>query len=175
MDLNNLFEDLEAQFEAEVASSQYGAGSASQEQLNAERLPPSGPILIEVELVEGLKLRLIAVTLGLDFVAGVEAGGSAVIAVKNHSIADIKLHQVSATRSYPLKITGREFTEFCGVFTEKKSAVKIHFTDSNQRVKHGWITGQFLNLFEFADRDGANRIFLPSCSISRIEVLPVHN
>ena len=175
MDLNNLFEDLEAQFEAEAAGHFGNSGSVGQTQLNAMKLPPLGPILVEVQLVDGLKLRLIAATLGLDFVSGVEAGSSAAFAIATRSIAEIKLHQVSATQSYQLKITGREFTEFCSVFTEKKSAVKIHFTDPNQQVKHGWITGQFLNLFEFTDRDGANQIFLPSCSISRIEVLPVHN
>jgi hypothetical protein len=175
VDLNNLFEDLEAQFEAEAAGHLGSGGSMGQQQQSGLKLPPQGPILVELQLVDGPKLRLIAATLGLDFVAGVELGSSAVVAIANRAIAEIKLHQVSATQSYPLKITGREFTEFCGIFTEKKSAVKLHFTDPSQRVKHGWITGQFLNLFEFADRDSANQIFLPSCSISRIEVLPVHN
>ncbi|MEY4981163.1 MAG: hypothetical protein RL174_501 [Actinomycetota bacterium] len=175
MDLNHLFEDLEAQFEAAQADHIHSVSSIGQTNLGAPNLPPSGPIMVEVNLVDGLKLFLIAATIGLDFVAGVEVDNASAVAISNRSIAALRLHSVSATQSFELKITGREFTEFCGIFTEKKSPLKIHFSDPSQRVKHGWITGQFLNLFEFADRDGANPIYLPSSAISRIEAVHVHN
>ena len=175
MDLNNLFEDLETQFEAEFASRAGSSSSTSQSQLTALKLPPTGPILVELQLNDGLKFRLIAATLGLNFIAGVEVGSSTAVAISNQCIAQIQLHPVSASKSYELKITGREFIEFCSVFIDQKSLVKIHFSNHDQQIKHGWITGQFLNLFEFVDRNGRARVYLPACSISRIEALPVHN
>lgn len=167
MEFSHLFEDLEAQFAA-----------ANDEPRSAEQpldCLPAGPVLVEIMLAEGSLLKLIAPTLGIDFLAGISLETGAITAISLRTAGSITITQVRPDVSFELKKTGRELAEFSQLFIENKFLVYVHFDSRLMPAKKGWLVGQALTLVKFVDSKSLKSEFFAIATISRIECCSVHN
>lgn len=167
MDLAHLFEDLEAQFDAEkeIATNRAASRKSALE----------GPILLQISLADETKFTLVAPTLGLDFVAGVNQETSALTVIALASVLNLVPIATSNEKSHELRISGLDLAEFCQVFVDHNFQIVINFRDANRVTRSGWLVGQKLTILEFADSMGSKFEFIPVATISRIETFPVHN
>ncbi len=169
MDLDNFFEDLEAEFDAQVA--------AQQKLAFPPKIWPTGPVRVDLICRDSSAHSLIAATIGEDFVAGIDVKNSLAIGINFLEISSLNLIPVTTHQSIDLKISGKSFAEFSEIFAERKSLVCIKFQNSSRdsAAKIGWIRGAAISLICFFERQTGTTMFLPSSSISSIETIPVHN
>lgn len=169
MDLNDFFEDLEAEFD-----SQY---SALQNQQLPPSVLPSGPIRVDLFCLDSMRHRLIAVTLGENFLAGIDVENGSAIVINIFSISHMNFVATSPQESLELKNSGKTFAEFVEIFAEKKSLVRLKFENSRVEAaaKIGWLRGSARNLICFFDRATETLIFYPMEAICSIETFAVHN
>jgi phosphotransferase system HPr-like phosphotransfer protein len=169
MDLNDFFEDLEAEFD-----SQY---SALQNQQLSPSVLPSGPIRVDLLCRDSMHHRMIAVTLGENFLAGIDVENGSAIVINISSISRLIFTSTSKRESIEIKTSGKTFAEFVEIFAEKKSLVRLKsqnlHEDSAARI--GWVRGSARNLICFIDRATDVEIFYPMESVRSIEAIDVHN
>lgn len=169
MDLNNFFEDLEAEFESQIL--------ALQNQQLPPSVLPSGPIKVDLVFKDSTHLSLIAVTLGEDFVAGINPENGSAMAINIYSISRIIFVSTPAQESLELRNSGRTFAEFIQIFAEKKSLVRLKNQNSTHEsaARIGWVQGSSRNLVCFFDRSSRAAVFYPADSVRSIETVSVHN
>lgn len=167
MEFSHLFEDLEAQFAA--------ANSTQKPDSSAFASTPEGPVLAELKFSDGATVLLVAPTLGLDFLAGINQATGTIGAYSLSSTVSISFLPSRAGVSIELKKTGRDFVEFSQVFIENKFLVFVHFLGANRPARQGWLVGCALTLLSFVDSQSLKSEFFAVATIARIECCSVHN
>lgn len=167
VNFDDFFEDLEAQFEAQISST----ATVQQQRTDA----PEGPVLLEIWCRDDNRINLIAPSLGQDFVAGVDLVSNSLNVISYRWIKSIKVHQVATGVSFELKRSGLELAEFCQVFSESKLLVKLVFLDPAIATIQGHISGQLMSLVGFTPSGSTSIQYIPAISIAKFEHLPVNN
>ena len=167
MSHENYFEDLEAQFEAELEN-QHAQGHRQVGQLGGER-----QVILGVQTHQGQIIRLGAPILGLDFCAGIDAETQSFNVLALAAVFAIRAEFVASGSTALTKVVD-ELGEFLDRFTTIGTRVSVAFLDSERAPTIGWLGGRIFGLLELHS-DSAGSILLPIASIARLQIEAVNN